>query len=108
MLHLILAIAMQQAPAQAAQLRVIVAPTNPTVTAGDSLRLTASVQDAAGKVVPNARVRWLGGSFEGRVDSTGLFHAGSRGTVVIYAVPSVEGSPPGQPTRVAVRVLAPP
>jgi hypothetical protein len=89
-------------------MHVVVSPANPTVTAGDSLRLTASVHDSTGKPVPNARVRWLGGSFEGRIDSTGVVRGGSRGTVMVFAVPSVEGFAPGKPTRVAVRVLAPP
>ena len=111
MLLFVLAL-MQQQPAQqqqpAPKLTVVVSPANPTVTVGDSLRLSATVKDEQGKTVPNARVRWFGGSFEGRVDSTGLVRAGSRGTLVIRAVASVEGSPPGPPTAVSIRMLGAP
>ncbi|HEY0304684.1 MAG TPA: Ig-like domain-containing protein [Longimicrobiales bacterium] len=112
MLHFVLAALIQQTPAPQTPARpalhVVVSPANPTVVAGDSLRLQGAVHDASGKVVPNARIRWFGGTFEGRVDTTGMVRAGSRGTLVVFAVPSVEGSPPGAPSRIPIRVLAPP
>src|SRR5688572_10479657 len=115
MLHLVLAFAMQQTPTPTPApppppptMHVVVSPANPAVVAGDSLRLTAAVYDSAGKPVPNARVRWAGGSFEGRVDSTGVLRGGSRATFVVYAIPSVEGFAPGKPTRINVKVLARP
>ncbi|HUP90564.1 MAG TPA: Ig-like domain-containing protein [Longimicrobiales bacterium] len=104
--------ALQQPPAQQQPttpppvLKVVVSPANPTVMAGDSIRLTAVVKDAQGNTVPNARVRWFGGSFEGRVDSTGMVRAGARGTLVIRAVPSIEGSAPGAPTTVHIRMTS--
>ena len=60
-----------QAPA-APVMHVVVSPANPAVMAGDSLRLTAEVRDSSGRVIPKATVRWMGGSFEGRVDTLGV------------------------------------
>jgi hypothetical protein len=110
MLTLLIAAALQQQPAAASvpALHVVATPANPTVTVGDSLRLTGEVHDASGRVVPNAIIRWLGGSFEGRADSTGMVRAGSPGTLVVFAVPSVPGSPPGAPTEIRVRMVAGP
>jgi len=111
MLALLLGLAVQatQTPpaGQAPAMTVSVRPTNPTVTVGDSLRLTGEVRDAAGRPIPNARVRWVGGSFEGGIDSTGLVRAGAVGTFVAYAVPTTEGRP-GRPTPVSVRIVPPP
>ena len=86
---------------------VSVRPANPTVVVGDSVRLTGEVRDSTGRAVPNARVRWLGGSFEGGVDSTGLVRAGAVGTFVAYAVPTVDGKP-SRPTPISVRILPQP
>ena len=110
MLSLLFSLAVQatQAPAtQRPALAVSVRPANPTVVVGDSIRLTAEVRDSTGRVVPNARVRWLGGSFEGGVDSTGMVKAGAVGTFVAYAVPTVDGRP-SRPTPVSVRILPQP
>jgi hypothetical protein len=110
MLAFVLAAALQQqpAPAPAPALHVVATPANPTVTVGDSMRLMGEVRDANGQVVPNARIRWFSGSFEGRADSTGMVWAGSPGTLVVYAVPSVPGTPPGAPTEIPVRMVAGP
>ena len=98
----------QAAPAdQRPAVTVSVRPTNPTVVVGDSLRLAGEVRDANGQAIPNARIRWLGGSFEGGVDSTGMIHAGAVGTFVAYAVPSVDGKP-SRPTPISVRIVAAP
>ena len=102
MLSVLLSLAVQVTQAPAAPrpaLTVSVRPANPTVVVGDSIRLAGEVRDSAGRPVPNARVRWLGGSFEGGVDSTGLVRAGAVGTFVAYAVPSVDGKP-ARPTPV--------
>ena len=108
MLVLLLSLAVQAnqgpPPAQAPALTVAVRPTNPTVTVGDSLRLTGEVRDAAGRPVSGAQIRWVGGSFEGAVDSTGLVRAGAVGTFVAYAVPSTNGRP-GRPTPISVRIV---
>ena len=107
MLALVLALSVQQMPAQAAPqvVHVVVSPANPTVVVGETLRLTAEARDSAGRVVPGARVRFLGGTFEGSVDSTGVVTAGAPGTLMVYAVATVEGGPPGQPTPVTVRMV---
>ena len=103
-----LAVQVTQAPTtQRPALSVSVRPANPTVVVGDSIRLTGEVRDSAGRAVPNARVRWLGGSFEGGVDTTGLVRAGAVGTFVAYAVPTVDGRP-SRPTPVSVRILPQP
>lgn len=110
MLSLLLSLAVQatQAPTtQRPALTVSVRPANPTVVVGDSIRLTGEVRDSTGRAVPDARVRWLGGSFEGGVDSTGLVRAGAVGTFVAYAVPTVDGKP-SRPTPISVRILAQP
>ena len=111
MLALLLSLAVQapQTPSagQAPAMTVAVRPTNPTVAVGDSIRLTGEVRDAAGRPVVGASLRWVSGSFEGAVDSTGLVRAGAVGTFVAYAVPTVEGRP-SRPTRVSVRIVAPP
>src|SRR6476661_401177 len=112
MLSVLLSLAVQvtQAPAPAAPrpaLTVSVRPANPSVVVGDSIRLAGEVRDSSGRPVPNARIRWLGGSFEGGIDSTGLVKAGAVGTFVAYAVPSVDGKP-ARPTPVSVRILPQP
>jgi hypothetical protein len=108
MLSMLLSLAVQAtqtAPTvQRPTLTVAVRPANPTIVVGDSVRLTAEVRDSTGRVVPTARVRWLGGSFEGGVDSTGLVRAGAVGTFVAYAVPTVDGKP-SRPTPISVRII---
>src|ERR1044072_550758 len=86
MLHLTLLLALQQpAPAPAAQglgpspvARIVFIPAEGTGVAGDSVRLRGEAQDAAGKAVPGARIRWAPGSFmlEAAIDTAGLFRAG--------------------------------
>lgn len=76
--------------------KVVVTPGNPTVTAGDTLRLYAQALDSAGRPVENVRIRFnsAGGRFEGRVDSSGLVMSGSTGTIPVSIVASVTGSRP--------------
>jgi len=109
MLSLLLSLAVQanQAPTQRPAMTVSARPANPTVAVGDSIRLSGEVRDSTGRTVPNAQIRWLGGSFEGGIDSTGLVRAGAVGTFVAFAVPIVDGRP-SQPTRIPVRTVAPP
>ena len=109
MLAVMLSLAVQatQAPTQRSALTVSVRPANPTVVVGDSIRLSGEVRDSGGRAVPNAQIRWLGGSFEGGIDSTGLVRAGAVGTFVAFAVPTVDGRP-SQPTRIPVRIVAQP
>ncbi len=95
-LPFLFAAAFQQQPqAQAVDARVIVRPANAEIVVGDSVQLTAEVRDAAGNVVPNSRVvfRAGGGSFEGRVDSTGLVVGGATTTIPVTVIGLVEGKP---------------
>jgi hypothetical protein len=111
MLAVLLSLAVQAAqtptPSQPPAFTIAVRPTNPTVTVGDSIRLIGEVRDASGRPVTGAQIRWVGGSLEGGVDSTGLVKAGAVGTFVAYAVPSADGRP-GRPTPVSVRIVPPP
>ncbi len=83
-----------QAPSPIA--KVALSPAIRSLTAGDTLRLTAEALDSAGRAVPGATIRFVGsgGRFEGRVDSTGLVYAGSTGTLGVTAVASVPGTRP--------------
>ena len=104
----LLAATLQQQTPQADTLaaRIVVRPANAEIAVGDSVQLNAEVRDVAGNVVPNARVvfRAGGGSFEGRVDSTGLVVGGATGTIPVTVVAVVEGKRPLL-ERVAVRVV---
>ena len=86
--------------------RVTITPLVRSLTAGDTLRLSAQALDSAGQPVPNAMVRFVGsgGRFEGRVDTTGLVTAGSTGTLGVSAVASVPGTRPVI-ERVEIRML---
>ena len=87
--------------------RLEVTPTNPTMIAQDTLRLTARAFDASGAVVPDVRYRFVPSSsarFEGRVDSAGLVRSGSTGTIPVTVIALVPGTRPV--TRVVeVRML---
>jgi hypothetical protein len=103
-----LAVQATQAPqAQRPALTVSVRPANPTIVVGDSIRLSGEVRDSTGRTLSSAQIRWLGGSFEGGVDSTGLVRAGAVGTFVAFAVPVVDGRP-SRPTPISVRIIAQP
>ncbi|MBK7348754.1 MAG: Ig-like domain-containing protein [Gemmatimonadetes bacterium] len=100
-LGLLLLVQQPQTPAPPAAVpspiaKVVVTPAVRTLTAGDTLRLTAQALDSAGRAVPNAVIRFTGagGRFEGRVDSTGLVYAGSTGTLGVAVLASVPGSRP--------------
>ena len=88
---LLLAALQTQSPAQqqAASLppspiaKLVVSPAKPTMTARDTLQLSAQALDASGRPVPDVRYRYIGSGgarFEGRVDTTGLVRSGSTGT----------------------------
>ncbi len=77
---------------------IAVTPAHAVITVGDSLRLTATPQDAAGHAVPGARVRFFKSfGFEGGVDTTGMVHAGSPGHFHVFMVATVPGTRPGKP-----------
>jgi hypothetical protein len=90
--------------------RLVVTPSLPVIQAGDSLQLRAEAYDAAGKLVPGARVLWFPGRyfFEAAVDTTGLLRAGYPGRVVVNAVALVQGARPSSPLEVVVNIVAGP
>ncbi|HJU75325.1 MAG TPA: Ig-like domain-containing protein [Gemmatimonadaceae bacterium] len=81
---------------QAAQPRVVITPAQPTVVAGDTLRLRAQVVDASGQPMANVRVRFQqqGGQFEATVDSTGLVTSGAAGVLPVVASAIIPGVRP--------------
>ena len=100
---LLAAVFQQQQPAQPTSTlraspiaRLVISPTQRTVTAGDTLRLRVHAVDSAGQAVPNARIlfRKVGAYFEGEVDSTGLVTAGSPGVMPIGIAALVDGARP--------------
>ena len=91
-------------PNPSAIARVAVEPANAKIQIGDTLRLTATAFDGAGRRVDGVTVRWFqsGGSFEGTADSTGLVTAGATGTIVVTAV--VRAAAGGRPVTVTALV----
>jgi len=66
--------------------RVEVAPATATINVGGSFRLTATVYDSRGNVLPGARVAWASSNLAiAIVDNTGRVLGLSEGTVVITA-----------------------
>jgi plastocyanin len=64
---------------------IVLTPADAAVTAGDTLRFTARVQDAAGNTVP-AAVRWTTSNpVLAPIDSTGLVTAAREGEVEVVA-----------------------
>src|SRR5262245_32491827 len=94
----------------AAVAQVVVQPAEAAIQVGDSIRLTATAQDSAGRPIKDLTVRWFqsGGHFEGKVDSTGLVTSGATGTLTVSALvsPAAGGSP--TPGFARVTVLSPP
>ncbi|HZO19407.1 MAG TPA: Ig-like domain-containing protein [Gemmatimonadaceae bacterium] len=76
--------------------RLVIAPAQRTVTAGDTLRLQVQAVDSSGQEVRGARIIFqkVGAYFEGEVDSTGLVTAGSPGVMPISVVALMEGARP--------------
>jgi uncharacterized protein YjdB len=66
--------------------RVEVTPTSATINVGDSFRLTATVYDSRGNVIPGAQVGWASSDTRTAiVDNTGRVLGIAEGTVVITA-----------------------
>jgi hypothetical protein len=65
--------------------RLVVHPTDLTMTAGDSLRLRVEALDAQGNVIPGVQFRFApaGAFFEASIDPSGLIRSGSTGTLPI-------------------------
>jgi plastocyanin len=92
------------APAPSGLATVKVEPAEVAVQVGDTVRLTATAEDSAGRPVRNVVVRWFqsGGHFEGKVDSSGLVTGGSTGTLNVSALVSPRGG--GRPVTGFARV----
>jgi hypothetical protein len=86
--------------------RVVVTPANPTVIAGDTLRLKAQAVDANGRPVAGATIRFqqTGGQFEGTVSPDGLVSAGAVGSFPVV-VSAVMGTEKPAIARIEVRQL---
>jgi hypothetical protein len=107
MLSLTILALLQQQPSPAGPsplARVTVVPEEVAVQVGDTVRLSATAEDSAGRPVRDIVVRWFqsGGHFEGRVDSTGLVTGGSTGTLTVSALVSTAGG--GSPATGFARV----
>jgi hypothetical protein len=77
--------------------RIVVMPASRTMTAGDTLRLSAEARDAQNNVIKGVNFRYrLGGSarFEGRVDSLGLVTAGSTAILPVTVTATMAGAKP--------------
>jgi hypothetical protein len=74
-----------------------------TMVARDTLRLSATPVDSAGRPVAGARVFFVGqgGHFEAAVDTTGLIRSGSTGSFTVLVTALVLGT---RPVREVVRV----
>lgn len=109
---LLLSLVLQQPPAQtpaasaAPVARIVVTPSQPTVTVGDSVLLVGRAVDASGKPT-DARILYNQGgySFEGKVDRSGWVKAGAPGTVVA-TVSAVQAGRAPVVQRVEVKVVA--
>src|SRR4051812_23634030 len=108
-LFALLATQQQQGTAPAQEIaRIVVTPTSRTMTAGDTLRLSAEARDAQGNVIPGVTFRYRLGSgarFEGRVDSLGLVTAGST---AILPVTVTGTSPTTKPKFEVIEIKAVP
>lgn len=94
-LVLLLPAALSAQPREIAKITVF--PAARTMTAGDTLRLTAEARDAAGTVIPGVTFRYrLGPSarFEGAVDSTGLVTAGATAILPVTVTATLPGARP--------------
>ncbi len=97
-----LALLQQPAPAAPQSLpaspvtRIVVQPAARTVTAGDSLQLSAQALDASGQRIGNAVIRFqpTGGEGQAGIDSTGKIIASSVGKIPINVVALVPGTRP--------------
>jgi hypothetical protein len=114
---LLLALSLLQPPAQPAAApvaKIVVTPSQSTLTVGDSVLLVGKALDASGKPTEAAILySQAAGRFEGKVDRTGWVKAGAPGSLVALVSAVQPGKAPvlqrvefkvvaGAPTRVAV------
>jgi hypothetical protein len=95
--------AAQQIPPSPIAKLVITPGTSVTMAAQDTMRLTATALDSAGKEVPRVQYAFAGngGYFEARVDPSGLVQSGSTGSFVVVATAFVPGT---RPFRQSIKV----
>jgi hypothetical protein len=76
--------------------RIVVQPAVRTVTAGDTLQLSAEALDASGRRVDNAMIRFqpTGGEGQAGIDSSGRIIASSVGKIPINVMALVPGTRP--------------
>ena len=86
--------------------RLVITPAARSMTAGDTLRLSAQALDEAGQPIRTVEFRFMqvGGRFEATVDSAGLVTSGSTGTLPVSVVALVPGARPFV-ERVEIRML---
>lgn len=106
----LLAIAVVQQQTSAPVATVTVRPSEAAIEVGDSIRLSATARDSAGRPLSDVAIRWFqsGGHFEGKVDSTGLVTSGATGTITVTALVSPVGGGSPTPGFARVTVLSPP
>lgn len=96
MLMLLAALFAQQPPPSPIA-RVTVSPgTRVIMNAGDTLRLSATALDSAGRALPAARMSFVGqgAQFEASVDATGLIRSGSTGAFSVLVTAFIPGTRP--------------
>jgi hypothetical protein len=89
-------VAVGPSAAEAQSYRLVINPSKPTVTAGDTMRIVAQLLDESGRPADGGRVRFQqqGGRFEGIVDSLGHVTAGATGTIPVAVVGIAPGMRP--------------
>ena len=75
--------------------RIVITPSVREVAAGDTVRFSAQVVGADGKVMPNIRIRFSSvGGEGGEIDSSGTLIAGSTGVMPVAVVAIIPGERP--------------
>src|SRR5688572_2031668 len=100
---LLMMAALLQVPPAQAQLppspiaRIVISPAAATMTAQDTMRLSAQALDANGRPVPGVVFRYIpsgGARFEGTVTEDGLVRSGATGTLPITVTANLPGVAP--------------
>ncbi len=92
-LGLLLLLAQTAAPAQSSVSQVDVVPAQAEVQVGQTLRLSATVRDSAGRELRGVPIHWMANG-EGSVDSTGLLKAGYAGYIRVHAMVAADSTRP--------------
>ena len=84
--------------------RIVVTPSQRTVTQGDTLRLAAQALDAQSRPVTAAQIRFASASDAGVVDSAGLLIGSTPGKIAATAIALVPGARPAY-ERIEIEVV---